>query len=297
MHSLRKIFFAAFACFYKWKNDPKIWLSFGIGFVISFLLSNKVVIFSEKHNTLLQINEAFVWTFGDAKSILIMSLCLLLLFSDIPILTNDVPFMMVRMSRLLWLISQFVYVIIATSIFVCFVLLSTILLSSQNAYTANFWSDTAAILGYSNIGEEIAVPAFVKVLEMSKPYEVTAHIFLLLLGYSVLLSGVVLTFNLIRENFGMVAGIVISCMGFLMNPEVIKNILHLSQAKEKLANIIFGWISPLNHATYYMHNFGYDMLPKLWVSYIFFLTLGIVLFAIAYMRTKKYSFNFTGTGR
>ena len=29
------------------------------------------------------------------------------------------------------------------------------------------------------------------------------------------------------------------------------------------ARVIVGWISPLNQATYSMHNFGYDNLPSL----------------------------------
>ena len=99
MYKLRQIIFAAMTNFYKWKREPKIWLAFGIGFVFSFLLSDKVVVFSKEHNTVLQINEAFIWTFGDAKSILVVSLGLLLIFSDMPTLTNDVPFSLVRMSR------------------------------------------------------------------------------------------------------------------------------------------------------------------------------------------------------
>ena len=30
------------------------------------------------------------------------------------------------------------------------------------------------------------------------------------------------------------------------------------------ANVAVGWLSPLNQATYQMHNFGYDLLPRLW---------------------------------
>lgn len=297
MYKLRQIIFAAMTNFYKWKREPKIWLAFGIGFVFSFLLSDKVVVFSKEHNTVLQINEAFIWTFGDAKSILVVSLGLLLIFSDMPTLTNDVPFSLVRMSRVRWLISQFLYTLLGTFLYVMFIMLSTMFLSGQNAYVANLWSNTAAILGYSSIGEEIAVPAFVKVLEMSQPYEVTIHIFGLMLGYSVLLSGVILTFNLFKENLGMIAGIVVSVFGFLMNPEVIIELFKLSDSKKRIANIIFGWISPLNHATYYMHNFGYDMLPRLGMSYAYFVICGILLFFVALLKIKKYAFNFTGTGR
>lgn len=52
-------------------------------------------------------------------------------------------------------------------------------------------------------------------------------------------------------------------------------------------------ISPLNHATYYMHNFGYDLLPRLWHSY---LILGVwILLNILLIRrlARRYQFNFS----
>ena len=114
-------------------------------------------------------------------------------------------------------------------------------------------------------------------------------------GYSVLMASLILYLNLWKGNGGMIGGIIFSGFGFLMNPEVIANILHLSQEQMKTANIAFGWISPLNHATYYMHNFGYDNLPKLWMSYGFFIVGSLFLFGLSLWRIKNYSFDFTGT--
>ena len=60
------------------------------------------------------------------------------------------------------------------------------------------------------------------------------------------------------------------------------------------ANVAVGWLSPLNQATYHMHNFGYDLLPRLWQTYLIFLVAIIALFLIALRGMKKYNFNFTG---
>ena len=174
-------------------------------------------------------------------------------------------------------------------------MLSTFILSGRKSFTANMWSKTAAIMGYSNIGQRIAVPAFVKVLEFSFPYEVALHIFGLMLGYSLVLSGIVLLFNIIKDKAGMIAGVVFSGFGFIVNPEVILNWLHIPTERKVEANIIFGWISPLNHATYYMHNFGYDNLPRLWQSYVFFGLFSLTLFGLSLWRIRSYSFDFTGT--
>lgn len=297
MAKMRQIWLVAVSNFRRWRHNPQVLLTFGMGFVISFLLSNKVLLFAEKAGTVLQMLETFIWTFGDANSILLISLCLLLLFADMPNVGNEVPFFLVRMDRRTWLLGQIMYQVLATLIFVAFVLLSTCVLASPQAYPANLWSETAAILAYSNIGQEIAVPAFVKVLELSSPLECAMHIFGLMAGYAVLMSSIILHLNLWRSNLGMVGGVVFSCFGFLVTPDFISNVMGLAKERIVIANIVFGWISPLNHATYYMHNFGYDNLPKLWVSYVLFAVTSLLVFGLSLWRIRNYSFQFTGTQR
>lgn len=281
--------------FRQWRYNPQIILAFGIGFVISFLLSDKVVAFAKEHDTVLQILEPFIWTFGDAGSILTISLCFLLLFSNMPNLNNEVPFFLVRTSRKVWMAGQILYMVCTTFLFLVFILFSTCVLAGAKAYPANLWSDTAAILGYSDIGEEIAIPAFVKILELSFPYTCMLHIFGLLLGYSLVLAGIILYLNLWKTRGGMVGGIVFSAFGMIVSPDIISKWFGFSKGQETLANIIFGWVSPLNHATYYMHNFGYDNLPRLWMSYLFFLIGSMVVFGLSVRRIRNYSFDFTGT--
>ena len=295
MFSIKQIFLVALANFKRWKNNPQILLTFGIGFVMCFLLSDKLVAYVDRFETTTQLFETFIWTFGDTTSILFVSLCLLLLFSDLPNMDNEVPLLLVRTTRFCWVMGQIAYVVFATFIFTLFILVSTCLLAAANSYPANLWSDTAAIMGYSGIGENVGIPAFVKVLERTFPYQCTLHIFGLMLGYSMVLSGIILVFNMWKKNMGMVAGIVFSGIGVVLNPEFLSMVLEIPRERMVEANILFGWISPLNHATYYMHNFGYDMLPKLWVSYVVFGVLSLILFLIALIRIRHYSFNFTGT--
>lgn len=295
MYRLRQMVLVMGMNLRRWRKNPQIWLAFGLGFVICFLLSNKVLTFSQEHGTALQIFEPFIWTFGDATSILILSLCLLLLFADVPNVGNEVPFLLVRTSRLVWLMGQILYVIVATLLFVCFILISTMLLAGVQSYTANMWSNTAAILGYSNIGTQIAVPAFVKVMELTDPRRCALHIFGLMLGYSLLMSSLILYLNLWKGKAGMVGGMIFSGFGAVMNPQILSEWFQIPVERIRIANIIFGWISPLNHGTYYMHNFGYDNLPRLWVSYVFFGVGSLVLFALSLWKIRRYAFHFTGT--
>lgn len=297
MHKIKQVLIIASSNFRRWRRNPQIWLAFALGFIACFLLSNKVVAFAAEYDTALEILEPFIWTFGDATSVLIISLCLLLLFADMPRMDNDVPLYLVRCSRSVWTAGQIVYLIVSTFTFVLFILISTCILCGTQAFTANMWSDTAAILGYSSIGDSIAVPAFVKVLEFTFPYRCTGHIFLLMLGYSLLISSLVFYFNLFKNKAGMVAGVICSSFGLFLTPKVISGWFHISEINVSRANILFGWLSPLNHATYYMHNFGYDELPKLWVSYVFFTLISTVFFVLSFIKIRKYPFNFTGTER
>ena len=192
---------------------------------------------------------------------------------------------------------QILYLILATTLFVGFILLSTCLLAGARAYPANLWSETAAILGYSSIGESIAVPAFVKVLELTFPYPCALHNLGLMLGYSLVLSALIFFFNLLKGKMGMLAGVVYSGFGFFLTPDIITQWFHLSQTQNRIASILFGWLSPLNHATYYMHNFGYDNLPRLGDSYLFFAGASLAVYLLAFWRVRRYSFHFTGTRR
>lgn len=295
MCKIRQVFYIAQSNFRKWHKNPQIIMCFLLAFVFCFLLSDKVMQFAQSRDTHLQGMEAFIWTFGDSQSVLAISMLLLLLFSDMPNLSNEVPYFMVRTDRKVWMLGQILYLLSATFCFMFFILVATILLSASRAYPANMWSDTAAILGYSNIGAKIAVPAFVKVLELTDPYHCTVHIFLLMTGYAVSMAGIILFLNLCKNNGGMIGGVMFSMFGIILNPDIVASWFGISLERIRIANILCGWISPLNHATYYMHNFGYDNLPKLWQSYVFFALVSTVLFALSLWKVRNYPFQFTGT--
>lgn len=294
MGKLKQAFVMARENFRKWHRNPQIVMCFLMAFVFCYLLSDKVMQFAQAQGTHLQAAETFIWTFGDSQSVLAISILLLLLFSGMPNLSNEVPYFMVRTDRWTWMLGQIIYLIMASFCFMIFIFAATVVLSAGRAYPANMWSDTAAILGYSDIGNQLAVPAFVKVLELTEPYACTGHIFFLMAGYAVTMASIVLFLNLCRNNGGMIGGVIFSGLGIVTNPDIVAEWFGIPLESMRFANIISGWISPLNHATYYMHNFGYDNLPRLWQSYLFFALASILLFAASLIKIKNYPFQFTG---
>ena len=141
--------------FRQWHKNPRIVITFCLAFVLCFLLSDKAVKFAKEYETTMQIMEAFVWTFGDANSILLSSLLLLLLFADMPFISSGTPFYLMRIDRKTWITGQTVYIILATTIYLVFVLVSTSLVCMRQSFIGDMWSETAAILGYSGAGQRL----------------------------------------------------------------------------------------------------------------------------------------------
>lgn len=296
MRQLRQIFSIAGYNFRLWRKNPRILTTFALTFVLCFLLTDKAVQFAIAHNTTMQLVEAFIWSFGDSDSILLSSVLLVLLFADMPFLSSGTPFYLVRTSRATWITGQVLYILAATSLYLAFVLLCTVVLSMAQAFPANMWSPTAAILGYTSAGERIAIPALVKTLEMSWPYPCMAAIFGLMLGYTLVLVLLMLVCNLrLGPAAGVVSVLVFSVYGILLEPDTLQLLLKLPDEARYIANVIIGWLSPLNQATYHMHNFGYDKLPRLWQSYCIFAGLSALLWLLAIRAAKNYNFRFTGT--
>ncbi|MDD5017050.1 MAG: hypothetical protein PHO15_02985 [Eubacteriales bacterium] len=282
--------------FRQWRRNPRIIITFALAFILCFLLSDKAVRFAKEYETTMQIVEAFVWTFGDSNSILLASLLLLLLFADMPFLSAGTPYYLMRIDRKTWLAGQVLYIVLATSIYMLFILASTSVVCMSQSFVGNMWSETAAILGYSGAGKAVALPALVKTLEMSTPYECMATIFLLMLLYTLLMAFIMLTFNIRKGQLaGVVSVFVFSLYGFLLNPQLIKTAFELPDELMYKANVAVGWLSPLNQATYHMHNFGYDLLPRLWMTYVIFGVLIALCFLLALRSVRKYNFNFIGT--
>jgi hypothetical protein len=281
--------------FRRWRRNPRIIITFGLAFVLCFLLTDKAVQFSYEYETIMQVVEPFVWTFGDSNSILLASLLLILLFSDMPFLDEGVPYYLMRTTRFKWVLGQILYICLAVFIYMIFILSSSIVICAKNAFIGNMWSETAAILGYSGAGQAVALPSSVKTMEMSTPYECMMTIFILMLLYTLLCVLIMFVMNLRRGNFwGVVSVFIFSLYGFLLNPKLFEDVLNLNKEQMYIANVATGWASPLQHATYHMHNFGYDLLPRLWQTYMIFEILIFICFLLALFSIRKYNFNFTG---
>lgn len=293
MYNLRQIWSITCFHFRLWKKNPRVIMTFVLAFLLCLMLSDKAVTFADNYGTTLQMFEVFTWTFGDADSVMISSLLLILLFADMPLLSQATPYYLVRTRRSIWVWGQILYVVLATIVYSLFLLGVTCIICAPIAFPGNKWSETAAMLGYSGAGREIALPASLKTMELSYPYQCTAVIFLLITLYALLLVTVMLLLRLGKKSFLGTLGVFgVNLFGLLLNPEIFMELFHIPGALEYRANLAVGWLSPLNHATYYMHNFGYDYLPKIWMSAVFFGGFIALNLFFIHRRIKRYEFHF-----
>lgn len=293
---IKMVFVTAFYNFRLWKGNMRVAAAFILAFILCFLLSDKFVGFALEQGTSMQAVEAFIWTFGDSNSILLASLLLLLLFADMPFITTATPFFLVRANRRIWVLGQMLYVALSTTVYLVFILISTCLLCVKYAFPKNTWSMTTAILAYSDKGKEISLPVSAKTLEMSRPYQTMLQIFLLILLYALVMVFVLLVFTVWKGQMaGVVSVLIFSAYGMLLNPDNIQSILKLPDELYYKAKVWVGWLSPLNHATYHMHNFGYDHLPTLWQTVEIFGAILLLLVLLSIRMMKNYSFQFKGT--
>lgn len=277
-------------------KNPRIITAFLFSFILCFFLSDRAMMVADYYDSSMQAFEPFIWTFGDAVSILLCSLLLILLFLDLPKLSPFTPYMLLRMKKSRWLTAQFFYIFLVTILYLGYVFFVTSVLCMKKTFVGNIWSKTAALLAYSSMGEELSVPSTVKVMESTSPLSCSLQIMLLLICYSLTLSFLMLLFQMKTGKKGAIAaGLFYSLFGFLLNPDVLAEILHKEKYEMFFVRRIAGWISPLNHATYKMHDFGYDVLPSIGGSCFIFLLILIFLALLSFKVLKKYNFSsFTG---
>lgn len=289
---IRKICLIAGQNFSGWHRNARIWLTFTLGLVLCLMLSDQMLTRAQTYDAAIQIFEPFIWTFGDTESVLLSTLLLLVLFADMPFIDQAAPYRLVRTTREIWLAGQVVYVALSVIVYDLFLLIAESLIAMPWAYTGNVWSETSAAFAYSGEGSG-AVPVSLKTMEMSTPYACTLMVFLLMLLYSLFIASLMLFLNLTAGSAaGVVGALLINLYGYLLNPDLLQKIFDIPATLLYRANVLCGWLSLLRHATFPLHNFGYDYLPRISVSVMIFLILTAVLLILSGVRMRNYNFTF-----
>ncbi|NLC46281.1 MAG: hypothetical protein GX766_03930 [Firmicutes bacterium] len=277
------------------RRNPRLIMGLFMGFLICFLLTEKTISLTNEFPTDIQVFEPFIWCFADSDSILFASLALILLLSQFPRLDTPAAYLVFRTNRLNWLLGQVLTAFVISIGYTLFLLISTVILTSGNAYFENRWSDTATLLSFSPASFEVALIVVRKTIKLTTPWSATIHIFFLIAQYTLLLTTLNLAVSLrYGKKAGMFAIIFMSLLAYLLTPDRFMNWLQLSENIRYYANVLAAWLSPLQQSTFIMHNFGYDQLPTITQSHLIFGSINTALTAVSFYSVQKVQFSFTG---
>ena len=296
MCNLREAFVCAGWNLYSLRKNPRFYMSLLLGFLLCWLLTDKTMAISRTYLTNVQLLEPFVWCYADDDSILFSALVMMLMFSAFPRLDTPASYLIFRTTRLNWLLGQIVTVFVLTLGYSLMILVSSMVMCiGCNVFVENTWSETATMLSFSPASFEVALSVMRKTVKLTTPYGCAVQIFLLLFQYVLLLSMIQLAFTVLKSRkAGIVAALVINFAGYVLTPDRFMTWLQLPMEMQYYANLLSAWLSPLQHATYTMHNFGYDLLPRVHTSYMILGGTSVALMIVSAIAMRRFSFNFTG---
>lgn len=281
---------------YSLRKNPRFYMSLLLGFLLCWLLTDKTMAISRTYMTTVQLFEPFIWCYADDDSILFAALVMMLMFSAFPRLDTPASYLVFRTTRLNWLLGQVVTVFVLTLGYTLMILLSSMVMCiGCNVFIANSWSETATMLSFSPASFEVALAVMRKTVKLTTPYGCAVQIFLLLFQYVLLMAMLQLTFTVLKSRkAGIMAVLIINFAGYVLTPERFMAWLDLPTEMQYYANLLAAWLSPLQHATYTMHSFGYDLLPRVHTSYLILSGSSAALMGISMAGMRRFSFNFTG---
>ena len=296
MCNLREAFVCAGWNLYSLRKNPRFYMSLLLGFLLCWLLTDKTMAISRTYLTNVQLLEPFVWCYADDDSILFSALVMMLMFSAFPRLDTPASYLIFRTTRLNWLLGQIVTVFVLTLGYSLMILVSSMVMCiGCNVFVVNNWSETATMLSFSPASFEVALTVMRKTVKLTTPYGCAVQIFLLLFQYVLLMSMIQLTFTVLKSRkAGIIAALVINFAGYVLTPDRFMTWLQLPMEMQYYANLLSAWLSPLQHATYTMHNFGYDLLPRVHTSYLILGGTSVALMIVSAIAMRRFSFNFTG---
>lgn len=295
MRDIKKAFVCAGWNLYTLRKNPRFYLGLCLGLLLTWMLTDRTLAIARSFQTSLQIVEPFIWCFADGDSILYTSLVLMLLLSAFPRLDAASAYLSFRAGRRAWLLGQVLTVFLLTLGYCLMLLLFSVLLGIGNANLSPQWSDTATMLSFSPGGFDPAFAVSRKMVKLTMPYPALLQIFGLLFLYMLLLSSVQLAFTVMKSRkTGAAIALLIGLTGFVLTPERFMAWLNLPREFQFYANLLSAWLSPLQHATYIMHNFGYDLLPRISTSSLILGGLSLLFFLLAAFKIRGYNFMFTG---
>ena len=274
-------------------KNLRFYLGLLLGLLICFFLTEKTITLVGTFHTDLQIFEPFIWCFADGASILFASLALLLPLSQMPRLDAPASFLIFRSGRRSWVTGQVLTAVVLSTLYTLLLLLGTCIFTVGNVFFENRWSDTAAVMSFSPQQFDVALNVVRRTVKQTDPYSCVLAVILLMAQYMLFLSMASLFVSLLfGKQAGISAVIGISLFSWLLTPSRFEVWFGLDEQLRYIANLWAAWVSPLQHAAYTMHSFGYDRLPTFAQTHLLMGGINLLLILLCMRAAGRVQFSF-----
>ena len=139
-----------------WTRNKRILVIAILAFIWIHYLVKPILRFSQSVNVSIT-PFVFPHLFLNWYSIMIMLLLSVLLFCDAPFMSSRTPYECVRSGRQLWIKGQIIYIFEATTLFVMFMIITSIACLSANIVFLNDWGKVLNTLAQTDIGMQFNI--------------------------------------------------------------------------------------------------------------------------------------------
>lgn len=273
---VKKIFSIAMYSIRQWATNPRIICLFVLMSV--FIWNDFQVIGNLTGRTGIRTNPLiFPFFSNDPVKQLILLAGIVFLFSDAPFINKNQPYIIIRSKRIPWVLSQTLYIVMASTIYFLFLMLvSIVVLLPYATFATNGWGKIINTLAQTDMGSQIKLQFGItkEITTFYSPFEALGLSFLLNWGVACFLGLILFLTNLkFNRMLGLVAGGVILFFDLLVINALSPTFFYFSPVS--LSRL--GVIDPM----------GVSLFPNIAYPFVFFSVSIVVLSALLVVSIKK----------
>lgn len=217
--SLKRVIFIFSFIFKNNMRNPKIYISFLLGFSCMISPMMELLEFYEFGKQPFNFSEVFIMLQSGHGNIFMHTLAIVLMLAEAPFLNISSRYMLFRTTRLSWVIGSILYGFVSIFLYYLTIFIGTLLLFNQRLYLGNLWSDSFFELTKSNY-----YAPYAGILSYTNPLEACFYSFLFPVLYALAIFMIFYTLNLIKGKiWGIASVVLIQVIGYVMISDSLSN--------------------------------------------------------------------------
>lgn len=192
------------AQWYTWLRSPKAWTALAMGILIQFGVTIDFLKQARILSYPVQILESFTLVLANRSAQFGLIVGLALLLSDTPFVEGNMPYLIVRVGRVRWVVAVIIHMLLTCMIYFTTLLVVSMLICISSSFVDNSWSPVIWMLARrpDTINMRAGYLIDLNTLSSLSPFTACLWQFILLMIYGFILSMITLLSNM-RRNRGI----------------------------------------------------------------------------------------------